>query len=83
MKLTSNSNYLIAWVKSWLLVLISLLIVPLAAAKEPTIVVAANMKPAMEEIYAAYKKTSGQELRIIYGSSGNFMRQIQIGRAHV
>ena len=48
MKLTSNSNYLIAWVKSWLLVLISLLIMPLAAAKEPTIVVAANMKPAME-----------------------------------
>jgi molybdate transport system substrate-binding protein len=52
---------------------------PMALAKEATIVVAANMKPAMEEVYATYKKTSGQELRIIYGSSGNFMRQIQQG----
>lgn len=36
------------------------------------------MKPAMDEIYQEYKKT-GQELRIIYGSSGNLTRQIQQG----
>lgn len=74
-----NSPTFIASMKTWLVTLVVLMIVPLTYAKESTVVVAANMKPAMEEIYASYKKSSGQELRIIYGSSGNFMRQIQQG----
>ena len=37
-----------------------------AWANPPTIVVAANMKPAMEDIYQQYKTTTGQEFRIIY-----------------
>lgn len=41
--------------------------------------VAANMKPAMDEIYQQYKMAGGQDLRIIYGASGNFARQIQQG----
>jgi molybdate transport system substrate-binding protein len=48
-------------------------------ANPPTVVVAANMKPAIDEIYQEYKQATGQSLRIIYGSSGNFMRQIQQG----
>ena len=51
----------------------------LANAQQATVVVAANMKPAMEEIYQQYKIAGGQDLRIIYGSSGNFARQIQQG----
>jgi molybdate transport system substrate-binding protein len=51
----------------------------LVNAQQATVVVAANMKPAMEEIYQQYKMTGGQDLRIIYGSSGNFARQIQQG----
>lgn len=51
----------------------------LAWANPPTIVVAANMKPAMEDIYQQYKATTGQEFRIIYGASGNLTRQIQQG----
>jgi len=48
-------------------------------ASPPTVVVASNMKPAMEEIYQQYKSATGQEFRIIYGASGNLTRQIQQG----
>jgi len=51
----------------------------LANAQQATVVVAANMKPAMDEIYQQYKVAGGQDLRIIYGSSGNLARQIQQG----
>jgi molybdate transport system substrate-binding protein len=51
----------------------------LANAQQATVVVAANMKPAMDEIYQQYKMAGGQDLRIIYGSSGNLARQIQQG----
>jgi molybdate transport system substrate-binding protein len=51
----------------------------LVNAQQATVVVAANMKPAMDEIYQQYKMAGGQDLRIIYGSSGNFARQIQQG----
>ena len=48
-------------------------------ASSATVVVAANMKPAMEEIYQQYKSATSQEFRIIYGASGNLTRQIQQG----
>jgi molybdate transport system substrate-binding protein len=51
----------------------------LVSAQQATVVVAANMKPAMDEIYQQYKMAGGQDLRIIYGASGNFARQIQQG----
>lgn len=51
----------------------------LANAQQATVVVAANMKPAMDEIYQQYKMAGGEDLRIIYGSSGNLARQIQQG----
>ena len=51
----------------------------LVNAQQATAVVAANMKPAMEEIYQQYKMAGGENLRIIYGSSGNFARQIKQG----
>ncbi len=51
----------------------------LVNAQQATVVVAANMKPGMDEIYQQYKMAGGQDLRIIYGSSGNFARQIQQG----
>ena len=59
--------------------LVTVFFVSLANAQQATVVVAANMKPAMEEIYQQYKIAGGQDLRIIYGSSGNFARQIQQG----
>ncbi len=62
-----------------LLSVVTVFFVTLVNAQQATVVVAANMKPAMEEIYQQYKMVGGQDLRIIYGSSGNFARQIQQG----
>jgi molybdate transport system substrate-binding protein len=59
--------------------LVTVFFVSLANAQQATVVVAANMKPAMEEIYQQYKTAGGRDLRIIYGSSGNLARQIQQG----
>jgi molybdate transport system substrate-binding protein len=62
-----------------LLSLATVLFASLVNAQQATVVVAANMKPAMDEIYQQYKMAGGQNLRIIYGSSGNLTRQIQQG----
>ncbi len=62
-----------------LLSVVTVLFASLANAQQATVVVTANMKPAMDEIYQQYKMAGGQDLRIIYGASGNFARQIQQG----
>ena len=62
-----------------LLSVVTVFFASLVNAQQATVVVAANMKPAMDEIYQQYKMAGGQDLRIIYGSSGNFARQIQQG----
>ena len=59
--------------------LVTVFFASLVNAQQATVVVAANMKPAMDEIYQQYKMAGGQDLRIIYGSSGNLARQIQQG----
>ena len=50
-----------------------------AFAQAPTIAVAANMKDAFLEIIAAFKPTGKSEMRVVYGSSGNFATQILNG----
>ncbi len=48
-------------------------------AQITSVAVAANMKDTFSEIYAAFKATGKPELRVIYGSSGNFTAQIMNG----
>ena len=48
-------------------------------AQPATIAVAANMKDAFSEIHAAFKASGGSDLRVVYGSSGNFAAQIMNG----
>jgi molybdate transport system substrate-binding protein len=51
-------------------------------AQVPTIAVAANMKDAFSEILAAFNSTGKSEkpeMRVVYGSSGNFTTQIMNG----
>lgn len=48
-------------------------------AQPVTIAVAANMKDAFSEITTAFKATRKQELRVVYGSSGNLTTQIMNG----
>ena len=43
------------------------------------VAVAASVQRAMEEIAPAWTRSTGHRLRITYGSSGNFVRQIQQG----
>ena len=49
-----------------------------AQEQRPALVaVAASVQRAMEEIAPAWTRSTGHRLRISYGSSGNFVRQIQ------
>jgi molybdate transport system substrate-binding protein len=48
-------------------------------AQVATIAVAANMKDAFAEIAAEFKSTGKPEMRVVYGSSGNFVAQIMNG----
>jgi len=50
-----------------------------AFAQVATIAVAANMKYAFAEIAAEFKSTGKPEMRMVYGSSGNFAAQIMNG----
>jgi len=49
---------------------------PAAAQGGPLVAAASDLQFALDGIAAAYKKETGQPVRISYGSSGNFMRQI-------
>lgn len=60
---------------------LGLLVLPGAAAAAPPVVVAAaaDLKFALSEIAADYEKDSGQTVKLAFGSSGNFARQIPQG----
>ncbi|MEZ9536625.1 molybdate ABC transporter substrate-binding protein [Shewanella sp. 10N.286.51.B8] len=49
------------------------------AAKPPAIAAAANIKFALDEIVTNFTASTGLPLRVSYGSSGNFVAQIQHG----
>ena len=51
----------------------------IAFAQSTTVAVAANMKDAFAEISAAFKSTGKPDVRVVYGSSGNFTAQIMNG----
>lgn len=53
--------------------------VSLSYGQTVSVAVAANMKDAFVEIYAAFKATGKSDLRVVYGSSGNFTTQIVNG----
>ncbi len=51
-----------------------------AAAQAPaTVAAAANVKPAIEELAALFERAGGGPLRLVFGSSGNFVAQILQG----
>jgi len=50
-----------------------------ARAQSTTVAVAANMKDAFIEIASAFKSTGKPDMRVVYGSSGNFTAQIMNG----
>ena len=51
-----------------------------AVAQAPvTVAAAANVKPAIEELAAMFERAGGGPLRLVFGSSGNFVTQILQG----
>jgi len=64
-----------------LLMLVGCLMQPNFAfsSSNPPIAVAANVKFAMDEIAAQFTQDTGMSVRLSYGSSGNFVSQIQHG----
>jgi molybdate transport system substrate-binding protein len=64
--------------------LLSLQLLPLgwvaaAYAQAPVVAAAADLKFALEEVRVAFAKETGQDVRLAFGSSGNFARQIRQG----
>jgi molybdate transport system substrate-binding protein len=52
---------------------------PTAAQTAPVIAAAADLKFALEEIAGNFKANTGKEVRLNFGSSGNFVSQLQQG----
>jgi molybdate transport system substrate-binding protein len=52
---------------------------PVFGADVPNIAVASNLQFALPEIVAAFRRAGGAEVRLAFGSSGNFRRQIADG----
>jgi molybdate transport system substrate-binding protein len=62
------------------MLLVAWLVVPDArAADVPTIAAASDLQFALPEITAAFRESSGRDVRLSFGSSGNFRRQIADG----
>jgi molybdate transport system substrate-binding protein len=50
---------------------------PATAQQTPIVAAASDLKFAVEEIAAQYRQETGRELKLIFGSSGNFFQQIR------
>ena len=48
-------------------------------AQSITVAAAADLQFAMQDVAAQFQKQTGKEVKLIYGSSGNFFQQIQNG----
>jgi len=62
-----------------LLYLLFLASPPAMAADQPLVAVASNLTQALTEIADHYKQSSGSRIKLSFGSSGNFSRQILQG----
>ncbi len=60
-------------------VLLTLLAAVAQAAEVPNVAVAANLNFALPEIAAAFRQRTGREVKLAFGASGNFSRQIREG----
>lgn len=49
------------------------------AAQSITVAAAADLQFAMQEVATQFQKETGKEVKLIYGSSGNFFQQLQNG----
>lgn len=62
-----------------LLLAAALFAAPAAADEKPLVAAASDLQFALTEVAAAFTETTGKEVRLSFGSSGNFFRQIKQG----
>lgn len=62
-----------------LLLVAAALLAPPATGQGPPVAAASDLKFALAEIAEAFRRDSGQTLRIVYGSSGSLAQQIEHG----
>lgn len=62
-----------------LLLVLSMLVAPMAAARDTTVYAAASLKTALDEVLAAYKAQSGVNTVAAYAASSALARQIEAG----
>lgn len=55
------------------------LVASMATAQEFTVAAAADLQFAMQEMSTRFQQKTGNHIKVIYGSSGNFAQQIQNG----
>ena len=60
---------------AWMLVVAA----PAAGAQAPAIAAAADLKFALTELAELYKRDHGHDVKLVFGSSGNFVQQIDNG----
>lgn len=65
--------------RSLLLGLLACLPVPALAAEPPAVAAASDLQFALTEVAARFQADSGQAVKLVFGSSGNFYRQISEG----
>lgn len=58
---------------------VALLLPILASADTPVVAAAADLKFALEEVSTRFEADTGKRLKLVFGSSGNFYRQISEG----
>lgn len=66
-------------VKTFIATFVLVLCALSASAQQLTVAAAADLHPAVEKIAQGFQEQSGIQLRISYGSSGNFYQQLQNG----
>ncbi len=66
-------------IKHILLTLLALYVSASLAQTAPTVAAASDLKFALEEIAANYKADKGQEVRLVFGSSGVLWQQVKNG----
>lgn len=62
-----------------MLLLIAVSLCKFCAAQSITVAAAADLQFALQDIAAGFQKQTGKDVKLIYGSSGNFFQQIQNG----
>jgi molybdate transport system substrate-binding protein len=68
---------ILRWLSCAAIALVTL--VPAHARTVATVAAASDLKFAIEEVAAQFEKATGQKLRLVFGSSGNFKTQILQG----